>query len=187
MAIKCIETGKIYQSAAAAAKAVSISPGAITHHLKGRQKTAGGYRWEKISTITQRPQRSLRTIKDDAGNVYRSYKDLSTAKGISQNKAYRWFNSSPDGVFRNAWLRESVRRIEFGFDGRHWLIRDISFAARNDAVRYVRRLAKHFPAIRAHSALDKARRECRTVVMYFGDRGWTEDKCSGDLFSEIER
>lgn len=186
MAVRCIETGVVYPSAAAAARSVGVTAGAITHHLKGRQKTCGGHTFEIVSDVNMRIVRRMRIIRDDAGNVYRSYKDLATAKGISQNKAYRWFNSSPDGVFRNAWLRESVRRIEFGFDGCHWCVGASRFATRNDAVRYVRRLAKHLPVMKAHVALDKARRKCKTVAMFFGDCGWTEDKHSGDLFSEME-
>lgn len=46
-AVRCIETGEVYSSLAAAASAVGLSSGdTISAACKGRRKSAGGYRWE---------------------------------------------------------------------------------------------------------------------------------------------
>ena len=46
--IKCVETGIIYKSQYAAARDVGIKPQGIGHVLLGRQKTAGGFHWERV-------------------------------------------------------------------------------------------------------------------------------------------
>lgn len=43
--VKCIETGVIYESIIAAAKAVYISHAAIIGACRGYQKTAAGFHW----------------------------------------------------------------------------------------------------------------------------------------------
>lgn len=45
--IRCVETGEIYNSQRDAGRAVGIHPYGITCVLMGRQKTAGGYHWER--------------------------------------------------------------------------------------------------------------------------------------------
>lgn len=45
--IRCVETGEIYNSQRDAARAIGIHPYGITSVLMGRQKTAGGYHWER--------------------------------------------------------------------------------------------------------------------------------------------
>ena len=47
--IRCIETGEIYNSQRDAGRAVGIHPYGITCVLMGRQKTAGGYHWERTN------------------------------------------------------------------------------------------------------------------------------------------
>ena len=42
-----VETGEIYNSQRDAGRAVGIHPYGITCVLMGRQKTAGGYHWER--------------------------------------------------------------------------------------------------------------------------------------------
>ena len=45
-AVKCVETGKIYESAAAAARAINIkSTGKIGDAIKDPHKTCGGFHW----------------------------------------------------------------------------------------------------------------------------------------------
>jgi hypothetical protein len=49
--VKCVETGKIYASSTDAADLLStegliICPRAILNNCRGKQKTAGGFRWE---------------------------------------------------------------------------------------------------------------------------------------------
>lgn len=46
--VRCVETGQVFRSQHAAAKAVGIKPQGINHVLLGRQKTAGGYHWERV-------------------------------------------------------------------------------------------------------------------------------------------
>ena len=47
--VRCVETGKVYNSQKDAALAVGIHPYGITCVLKGCQKTAGGYHWERVN------------------------------------------------------------------------------------------------------------------------------------------
>ena len=46
--IRCVETGEIYKSQAAAARDLGICPQSIHHCIHGKQKTAGGYHWERV-------------------------------------------------------------------------------------------------------------------------------------------
>lgn len=43
--VKCIETGKVYESVTAAARACYITYTAISAACKGRRKTAAGFHW----------------------------------------------------------------------------------------------------------------------------------------------
>ena len=43
--VKCVETGKVYESAAEAGRKTGVSAGGISACCRGSQKTAGGYRW----------------------------------------------------------------------------------------------------------------------------------------------
>lgn len=47
--ILCIETGDIYKNQREAANVIGITPQAISHCITGKQKTAGGYHWTRIS------------------------------------------------------------------------------------------------------------------------------------------
>ena len=46
--VRCVETGEIYKSCAAAGRAIGIHPYGINNALNGKQKTAGGYHWERV-------------------------------------------------------------------------------------------------------------------------------------------
>ena len=46
--VKCVETGEIYPSIRAAGKAVGMNYYGINLCLLGRQRTCGGYHWERI-------------------------------------------------------------------------------------------------------------------------------------------
>lgn len=46
--VRCIETGEIFPSIAAAGRAIGIHQYGINLCLLGRQKTAGGYHWERV-------------------------------------------------------------------------------------------------------------------------------------------
>ena len=49
--IYCVETGKIYESVKMAAADLEISVTGISHVLKGRQKSAGGYHFKYSSSV----------------------------------------------------------------------------------------------------------------------------------------
>ena len=46
--IRCVETGEIYPSQAAAARAIGLHPYGINNCLMGKQNTCGGYHWERV-------------------------------------------------------------------------------------------------------------------------------------------
>lgn len=46
--IRCVETGIIYKSCADAAREIGIHRYGINNVLHGKQKTAGGYHWERV-------------------------------------------------------------------------------------------------------------------------------------------
>ena len=46
--VRCVETGEIFKDQRAAARAAGIHPQGITNVLMGRQRTAGGYHWERF-------------------------------------------------------------------------------------------------------------------------------------------
>lgn len=46
--IRCVETGEIFESQAAAARWAGIHKYGINNVLHGKQKTAGGYHWERV-------------------------------------------------------------------------------------------------------------------------------------------
>ena len=46
--IRCVETGAVYKSCSAAARAVNLHPYSINSVVNGKQKTAGGYHWERV-------------------------------------------------------------------------------------------------------------------------------------------
>lgn len=46
--VKCVETGEVYESIAAAARALGIGKYGINLVLLGKQKTSGGFHWERV-------------------------------------------------------------------------------------------------------------------------------------------
>ena len=46
--IRCIETGEVYESQAAAARETGIGRYNINNVITGKQRTAGGYHWERV-------------------------------------------------------------------------------------------------------------------------------------------
>lgn len=78
--VVCVETGETYPSAAAAARAHDVTPGMINHVLKGRQATAGGYKWEYTGENGKHAQRQKRykgVYRDCTGRVYRSLRAVA--------------------------------------------------------------------------------------------------------------
>ncbi len=46
--VRCVETGKVYNSISDAARAVGVSPSTLGKVFSGLRKTSGGYHWEKV-------------------------------------------------------------------------------------------------------------------------------------------
>ena len=46
--VRCIETGEIYENCVAAAHSIGTTQQNIYNVLNGKQKTAGGYHWERV-------------------------------------------------------------------------------------------------------------------------------------------
>lgn len=46
--VRCVETGEVFDSCAAAARAVGVHRFSINCVLLGRTKTSGGYHWERV-------------------------------------------------------------------------------------------------------------------------------------------
>ncbi len=46
--VRCIETGIIYDSSKAAAKAMGVSNGSLSQHLHGKTKSFAGHTWEFV-------------------------------------------------------------------------------------------------------------------------------------------
>lgn len=51
-AVRCIETGEVFESQTEAGKQLGIPASSISSYLKGRLKTAGGYHWECVDITT---------------------------------------------------------------------------------------------------------------------------------------
>ena len=46
--VRCIETGIIYNSIKEAAESMGLTISALSHHLRGKTKSCGGYHWEYV-------------------------------------------------------------------------------------------------------------------------------------------
>ena len=46
--VKCVETGEVYKNCADASRETGIHRYGINNVLNGKQKTAGGYHWERV-------------------------------------------------------------------------------------------------------------------------------------------
>lgn len=61
--VRCIDTGEVFNMIKTAAEATNISSSSIMQCLKGRSKTAGGFRWEYTSENLQATKSSERAKK----------------------------------------------------------------------------------------------------------------------------
>ena len=55
VAVRCVETGKVYRSIIEAARDVGIERSRISNVIHGRYKTAGGYHWERYEEPPDEP------------------------------------------------------------------------------------------------------------------------------------
>lgn len=51
--VRCVETGEVYDSMSAAGRAIGLSYYGINLCVLGKQKTCGGYHWERVETDTE--------------------------------------------------------------------------------------------------------------------------------------
>ncbi len=79
--VRCVETGETYPSATAAARAHGVTPGMIGHVLKGRQATAGGYKWEYTGEKPPRQKRFKGVYRDHTGQIYHSLQAVAKRNG----------------------------------------------------------------------------------------------------------
>lgn len=49
--VRCVDTGQVFPSQTAAGAACHISPSAIGEACRGRNKTAAGFRWERLEAV----------------------------------------------------------------------------------------------------------------------------------------
>lgn len=81
--VRCVETGVVYNSIAAAARAHGVTPAMIAHVLKGRQATAAGYTWEYTGLTPPRQTRYKGVYRDRNGKIYRSLKSFADEHGYT--------------------------------------------------------------------------------------------------------
>lgn len=180
-----IEDGKIYRSAKEAAHDTGVTPGMIVHVLKGRSKSAGGYKFSysdkkfpsrsgKIGTT-----RKGRPVYDCEGRQYPSLTRIALAKGIPVWKAQHLINR--DGVIRHEALRNVPRaRIHTASDQGGWYVNDYWFPTRHEAALYAKSIVPHLHPERIYFALARD-----SAALYHGGKGWFLD-VSGDLFAPIK-
>lgn len=174
--IKCLETGIIYQSTKEAADLLGVTPALITHVLKGRQKRAKGFTFVYTGNVTRvhKRKKKQRTVRDDAGRVYMSVKELADAKGIAPHRAR--YVLDKHGVFPNEWLTKNAPSRRVVISGQYCLDGLYVGPVRRDLLRHT----THLPRIKVHQAVDKG----LPIALYIGKTGWEFDS-SDDLFAPI--
>ena len=107
--VRNLDTGELYRSTHDAAHALGVSPGAVVHCLKGRQKTVAGVKlaYETRQAFLHGKPSPRRLIRDEQGNIYKGYTALAKAKGLTPARARVLVLREPDGVFRQ---RVTTRR-----------------------------------------------------------------------------
>lgn len=183
--VRCIETGATYPNAKEAAAAMGVTPGMLSHVLKGRQRTAAGYTWEYTGEVSKRPYKARKARgkvwKDENGLVFLSLKELAESKGMKPARVGYLMRDSD--VFLNEWLTENKKRIVLEWVSPYWCVDNVRFLSRDEAVAFGRRLTNHLTMVKLHVGLDKSRRTGKSVVMVFGSTGWKES--AADLFGEM--
>jgi hypothetical protein len=89
--VQCVETGEVFPSIVAAAKAHGVKPSNLSDHLKGRGYTVGGRKYEYApdapdASSAQKRDTTKRPIRCiDTGEVFQSLTQTAKAHGISTN------------------------------------------------------------------------------------------------------
>lgn len=111
-AIRCRETGEVWRSAVQTAQVLGVTPGAVVHHLKGRQPTVAGVTLEYAPDVYFKPvaRSPVVLVRDDQGRLYAGYTTLARMKGVTPAKA-RAIALKNGGVYRE---RGSVTNDLFG-------------------------------------------------------------------------
>lgn len=132
--VLCVETGDVYPSAASAARHHNLTPGMINHVLKGRQATAGGYRWEYTGQGGKQPfrPRYKGVYRDRSGAVYNSLQGFAKRHGytirqvqaaISDDGACRLINL-PIGADLFAPISRNSNRLRIRYERGVYYIND---------------------------------------------------------------
>ena len=98
--VRCIETGKVYESMTLAARALHTSVSSISLALHGGG-SAGGHHWESLDAPKYRKRpKQIKVRCIDTGFVYGSIEEASKATGINRGAigsaasgmagGYRW-------------------------------------------------------------------------------------------------
>ena len=94
--IVCVETGEVFPSMAAAGRAIGKHPYGIHGALTGRQKTCGGYHWERASEYKKikcvETEQVFRTLREAADSIKGDFSSIAKClKGQRQtHKGYHW-------------------------------------------------------------------------------------------------
>lgn len=118
-AVRCIETGIVYESIKAAALAVNGHKTGIAHASNGKIKTYKGYHWEKINTyrkkrpnshpviFNSRKGRVLQLLKGRIIKVWDSQSDICKATNFKQPMLSQALNGVCKTAYGYEWLYET--------------------------------------------------------------------------------
>ena len=84
----CLENNKIFNSIKEAGNYYNIDPSGISKVLKGKQKTAGGYTWEKYIDINE----ILNSKISDEEIINSKRIKLETNHKLTKNEKRYWLN-----------------------------------------------------------------------------------------------
>ena len=84
----CLENNKIFNSIREAGNYYNIDPSGISKVLKGKQKTAGGYTWEKYIDINE----ILNSKISDEEIINSKRIKLETNHKLTKNEKRYWLN-----------------------------------------------------------------------------------------------
>lgn len=118
-AVRCVETGIVYESIKAAALAVNGHKTGIAHASNGKIKTYKGYRWEKINTyrkkrpnshpviFNSRKGRVLQLLKGRIIKVWDSQSDICKVTNFKQPMLSQALNGVCKTAYGYEWLYET--------------------------------------------------------------------------------
>ena len=95
-AIRCLETGKMYESIADASRDTGINDNSISAVARGNRHKAGGYTWEYVNPVPDKHgnrgcnQPSAKKVRcAETGNQFVSLSDAARAVGLRNGNSIR--------------------------------------------------------------------------------------------------